>query len=202
MFSGNHPLLTQAFGPMTVRFFILQSHYRSTLDFSSEALTASEKAYKRLWEAYETLLKLPVGENAVAADAALDEKINKWLAEFEEFMDDDFSTPKVLANMFEMAPVINSIKDGLIAADAISSQTLSHMKERFTSFLVDIFGLLPADGAANETLQGVMQLLIDIRKEAKQKKDYATSDKIRIQLNELGILLKDEKDGGMSWTVE
>ena len=202
MFSGNHPLLTQAFGPMTVRFFILQSHYRSTLDFSSEALTASEKAYKRLWEAYETLLKLPVGENAVAADAALDEKINKWLAEFEEFMDDDFSTPKVLANMFEMAPVINSIKDGLIAADTISSQTLTHMKERFTSFLVDIFGLLPADGAANETLQGVMQLLIDIRKEAKLKKDYATSDKIRIQLNELGILLKDEKDGGMSWSVE
>jgi cysteinyl-tRNA synthetase len=202
MFSGNHPLLTQAFGPMTVRFFILQSHYRSTLDFSSEALTASEKAYKRLWEAYETLLKLPVGENAVAADAALDEKINKWLAEFEEFMDDDFSTPKVLANMFEMAPIINSIKDGLIAADAISSQTLRHMKERFTSFLVDIFGLLPADGAANETLQGVMQLLIDIRKEAKLKKDYATSDKIRIQLNELGILLKDEKDGGMSWSVE
>jgi len=202
MFSGNHPLLTQAFGPMTVRFFILQSHYRSTLDFSSEALTASEKAYKRLWEAYETLLKLPVGENAVAADTGLDEKINKWLAEFEEFMDDDFSTPKVLANMFEMAPVINSIKDGLIAADAISSQTLTHMKERFTSFLVDIFGLLPADGAANETLQAVMQLLIDIRKEAKLKKDYATSDKIRIQLNELGILLKDEKDGGISWSME
>jgi len=202
MFSGNHPLLTQAFGPMTVRFFILQSHYRSTLDFSSEALTASEKAYKRLWEAYETLLKLPVGENAVAADTGLDEKINKWLAQFEEFMDDDFSTPKVLANMFEMAPVINSIKDGLIAADAISSQTLTHMKERFTSFLVDIFGLLPADGAANETLQAVMQLLIDIRKEAKLKKDYATSDKIRIQLNELGILLKDEKDGGISWSME
>jgi len=202
MFSGNHPLLTQAFGPMTVRFFILQSHYRSTLDFSSEALTASEKAYKRLWEAYETLLKLPVGENAVAADTGLDEKINKWLAEFEEFMDDDFSTPKVLANMFEMAPVINSIKDGLIAADAISSQTLALMKERFTSFLVDIFGLLPADGAANETLQAVMQLLIDIRKEAKLKKDYATSDKIRIQLNELGILLKDEKDGGISWSME
>ena len=202
MFSGNHPLLTQAFGPMTVRFFILQSHYRSTLDFSSEALTASEKAYKRLWDAYETLLKLPVGENAVAADTGLDEKINKWLAEFEEFMDDDFSTPKVLANMFEMAPVINSIKDGLIAADAISSQTLTHMKERFTSFLVDIFGLLPADGAANETLQAVMQLLIDIRKEAKLKKDYATSDKIRIQLNELGILLKDEKDGGISWSME
>ena len=202
MFSGNHPLLTQAFGPMTVRFFILQSHYRSTLDFSSEALTASEKAYKRLWEAYETLLKLPVGENAVAADTGLDEKINKWLAQFEEFMDDDFSTPKVLANMFEMAPVINSIKDGLIAADAISSQTLALMKERFTSFLVDIFGLLPADGAANETLQAVMQLLIDIRKEAKLKKDYATSDKIRIQLNELGILLKDEKDGGISWSME
>ena len=201
LFSGDHPLLTQAFHPMTIRFFILQSHYRSTLDFSSEALVASEKAFKRLWEAYEVLQQLPATTNTVAADAELDTKINQWLNEFEEFTDDDFSTPKVLANMFEMAPIINSLKDGLIAADAISAATLQLMKDRFKLFLEDIFGLQAVSDSNNETLKGVMQLLIDIRKEAKTKKDFAMSDKIRNQLNELGVLLKDEKDGGMSWSI-
>ncbi|MEO6491146.1 MAG: cysteine--tRNA ligase [Ferruginibacter sp.] len=201
LFSGDHPLLTQAFHPMTVRFFILQSHYRSTLDFSSEALVASEKAFKRLWEAYEILLKLPIGEHSSASDPELDAKINQWLSEFEEFTDDDFSTPKVLANMFEIAPIINSIKDKLISADAISVQTLRSMKDNFKIFLEDIYGLQSISGNNNETLQGVMQLLIEIRKEAKTKKDFATSDKIRNQLTHLGILLKDEKDGGMSWSL-
>ncbi|MEO7523825.1 MAG: cysteine--tRNA ligase [Ferruginibacter sp.] len=201
LFSGNHPLLTQAFNPMTIRFFILQSHYRSPLDFSNDALVASEKAFKRLWEAYSILQKLkPAG--ADASDIELDTRIVKWLNEFEEFLDDDFSSPKVLANMFEIAPIINSLKDGLIAADAISDSTLQLMKERFKLFLEDIFGLQNTDGTNNETLQSVMQLLIDIRKEAKTKKDYATSDKIRIQLNEMGILLKDEKNGNMTWSVE
>ena len=201
LFSGDHPLLTQAFHPMTIRFFILQSHYRSTLDFSSEALVASEKAFKRLWEAYEVLQQLPATSNTAAADSELDSKINQWLNEFEEFTDDDFSTPKVLANMFEMAPIINSLKDGLIAADAISAATLQLMKDRFKLYLEDIFGLQAVSDSNNETLKGVMQLLIDIRKEAKTKKDFAMSDKIRNQLNELGVLLKDEKDGGMSWSI-
>ena len=201
LFSGDHPLLTQAFHPMTIRFFILQSHYRSTLDFSSEALVASEKAFKRLWEAYEVLQKLSVGNNTTAADTELDTKILQWLNEFEEFTDDDFSTPKVLANMFEIAPIINSLKDGLIAVNAISASTLQLMKDKFKTFLEDIFGLQPVSGSNNETLRGVMQLLIDIRKEAKTKKDFAMSDKIRNQLNELGVLLKDEKDGEMSWTL-
>lgn len=212
LFSGDHPLLTQAFHPMTIRFFILQSHYRSTLDFSSDALVASEKAFKRLWEAYEVLqqLKYPdslkgelIAENRGTFDAELDAKIIEWLNEFEEFTDDDFSTPKVLANMFEIAPVINSFKDGLIAADAISSNTLQLMKDKFKTFLEDIFGLKSMDDSNNnDKLKAVMQLLIDIRKEAKVKKDFATSDKIRNQLTQHGILLKDEKDGGMSWVFE
>ena len=202
LFSGNHPLLTQAFHPMTIRFFILQSHYRSTLDFSSEALVASEKAFKRLWEAWEVLQKIqPSSTENGNTDVELDTKIVNWLNEFEEFTDDDFSTPKVLANMFEMAPVINSIKDGLIAADAISAATLQLMKEKFKTFLVDIFGLQPVSESNNETLKAVMQLLIDIRKEAKSKKDFVMSDKIRDQLNQAGVLLKDEKDGGMSWSI-
>ncbi|MEO7045032.1 MAG: cysteine--tRNA ligase [Ferruginibacter sp.] len=202
LFSGDHPLLTQPFHPMTVRFFILQSHYRSTLDFSNDALVASEKAMKRLWEAYEALKKLDVGNWELAGDAELETKVLNWLNELEQFMDDDLSTPKVIANLFELAPIINSLKDGLIKAGSISSKTLELMKEKFKIFLEDILGLQNVSEADNAKLQGIMDLLIDIRKESKTKKDFATSDKIRKQLTEIGISLKDEKDGGMSWTVE
>ena len=200
MFSGTHPLLTQPFSPMTIRFFILQSHYRSPIDFSSEALQASEKALKRLWEAYEVLQKLTVAENQIGSDIELNEKIVRLVNELEEFMDDDFSTAKVLANLFDLAPVINSIKDGHIATGDISSATLQLLKDAFKTYLEDIMGLKDSAAAEDNSLDGVMQLLMDIRKDAKSKKDYATSDKIRNQLLTLGIALKDEKDGGMSWT--
>lgn len=204
MFSGSHPLLTQAFHPMTIRFFVLQSHYRSTLDFSSEALQASEKAFKRLWEAYEHLKKLDAAGlgGRSAGDAELDNKINQWLNEFEEFMDDDFSTPKILANMFEIAPVINSLRDGIIAKDALSTETMNKMNRLFKEYLEDIMGLSNPSETNNNKLSGVMELLIDIRREARSRKDYATSDKIRNELAQLGILLKDEKDGSVSWGVD
>ena len=201
LFSGNHPLLTQAFHPMVVRFFILQSHYRSPLDFGSEALVASEKALKRLWEAFEVLGKLEIDNEQLATDNELNDKVLKMVNELEEFMDDDFSTAKVLANMFELAPVINSIKDGHVKTTALAGSTLALMQQQFTFYLVDIFGLTSMVSGNNNTLQGVMELLIDIRKESKAKKDYATSDKIRNQLNTLGIALKDEKDGSMSWDI-
>ena len=199
LFSGNHPLLSQAFHPMTIRFFILQSHYRSTLDFSNDALIASEKAFKRLWEAYEVLKKLSPEGRPATADTEAESKIRGWLGELESFMDDDFSTPKVLANLFEIAPLINSLKDGILPADAISSETLLNLKEQFRVYLEEIFGLSNPDGSNNERLQSVMQLLIDIRKEAKANKDFVTSDKIRNQLTAMGIMLKDEKDGTTSW---
>lgn len=202
MFAGTHPLLTQAFDPMTIRFFILQSHYRSPIDFSSEALQASEKALKRLWEAYELLKKLTAPEGQQATDLEIEEKIVSLLQELEVFMDDDFSTAKVLANLFEIAPIINSIKDGHISINAISSKTLQLMKDSFSIYLEDILGLKNSASVKASGLNGVMQLLIDIRKEAKEKKDYATSDKIRKQLLAQGIVLKDEKDGNMSWTLE
>jgi cysteinyl-tRNA synthetase len=203
LFSGDHPLLSQAFHPMTIRFFILQSHYRSTLDFSSEALVASEKAFKRLWEAYEVLQKLaPAENNEDAIDKELDAKIIKWVDEFKEFMDDDMSTPKILANMFEMAPIINSIKDGLIPASALPASTLLKMKDQFKVYLEDIMGLKAVSSSNNETFNSVMQLLIEIRKEAKTKKDFVTSDKIRNQLAAAGVVIKDEKGGDMSWSVE
>ncbi len=200
MFSGDHPLLTQGFAPMVIRFFILQTHYRSTLDFSSEALTAAEKGLKRLFEAFEILKKLPVIEMQEATDKELEEKINRLVDEFEEFINDDFNTAKVLANMFEIVPVINSMKDGLIKSDAISSATLEKLKVKFTLFLEQILGL-KEDAEDSIQLNGLMDLLIQIRKEAKSKKDFFTSDKIRNQLAELGIEMKDEKDGNMSWNV-
>ena len=199
MFTGTHPLLTQPFHPMTIRFFILQSHYRSPIDFSSEALQASEKALKRLWEAYEVLQQLEAPAGQVASDADLDARIIELVKQFDEFMDDDFSTAKVLANMFELAPVINSIRDKHVAADAVSSETMGLLKTTFKTYLEDVFGLQPLTAVHDEKLDGVMQLLIEIRKGAKAKKDYATSDKIRNQLATIGIAIKDEKDGNVSW---
>ncbi|HEY4286898.1 MAG TPA: cysteine--tRNA ligase [Puia sp.] len=241
MFSGHNPILQQAYSPMTIRFFILQTHYRSTLDFSNEALQAAEKGLKRLWEAYDLLKKMDAGEfsgnntsgngasgnNAsghgshghghasgngwsgeapdyggpsTAADPALDDQVRKLLHGLDEYMNDDFNTAKVLANIFELVPVINSLKGGQIQRDAISPATLQMMKEYFTNYLEKILGLKGESLGDDHKLTGVVDLLIDIRRDARSRKDYATSDKIRNQLLELGIVLKDEKDGGVSYT--
>jgi cysteinyl-tRNA synthetase len=200
LFSGNHPILEKAYHPMVVRFFILQTYYRSTLDFSNEALTASEKGLKRLWEGYENLGKLTHTNGTV--DKELDDKIKKLIAEFDEFMDDDFSTAKVLANMFEIVPTINSMKDKLTPVSALSAETFALLQKQFKLYIEDILGLKSISEADNDMLKAVMQLLIDIRKEAKSRKDFTTSDKIRNQLTQMGINLKDEKDGSMSYSFE
>ena len=198
LFSGDHPLLTQPFSPMTIRFFILQTHYRSTLDFSNDALIAAEKGLKRLMQAYSILNNLEAGENIEASDKELDEKITQLISEFETFINDDFNTAKVLANMFEIVPIINSMKDGLINISAISTDTLHRLKESFSLYLEQILGLKNEEETDGQ-FAGIMQLLVDIRKEAKTKKDFQTSDKIRKELAELGILMKDEKSGEISW---
>ena len=213
MFSGSHPILQQAYSPMTIRFFILQTHYRSTLDFSNEALQAAEKGLKRLWEAYELLKKFedlsqhtpgnpgaPGPITPAPSDPALDEKVRHLLLGLDEFMNDDFNTAKVLANVFELVPVINSLKSGQIKADALSPATIAMMKKYFTDYLEGILGLKGEFAADDHKLTGVVELLIDIRRDARTRKDYATSDKIRLQLLNLGIVLKDEKDGGISYS--
>lgn len=202
MFSGDHPLLEKAYHPMTIRFFILQTHYRSTLDFGNESLQASEKGLKRLWEALEHLGKFEViAETSNAGDPALDEKVRRLLNEFDEHMNDDFGTARVLANMFELVPVINSIKDQSVPLSAISAGTLQLLQSKMQTWVVDILGLKSISEADQEKFTGLMQLIIDIRMEAKGRKDFATSDKIRNQLSALGITLKDEKSGGMSWNI-
>lgn len=219
MFAGDHPLLAQPFHPMVIRFFILQAHYRSTLDFSSDALASSEKALKRLWEAYTVLGKLHSAnksstipdskplEQMVAATSKIEEedqdtegKILRLLYELPGFMDDDINTAKVLANLFEIVPIINSLKDGTIPLSNISVSVMEKMYSTFKTYLEDILGLKDIT-QNNATLDGVMQLLIDIRKDARAKKDFATSDKIRNQLSELGLLLKDNKDGSIDWEM-
>ena len=203
LFSGNHPLLQQAFTPMTIRFFILQTHYRSTLDFSNDALQAAEKGLKRLWEAYENLqaLNLDTTIEHEGSDSELVEKVNRLLNEMEEFMNDDLSTAKVLANLFELVPVMNSLKDKLILPSQIGLKLLERFKTETKTWLENVLGFRSEKLKDDGKLDGVMQLLIEMRKEAKLRKDFVTSDKIRNQLSELGILLKDEKGGGMSWSV-
>ena len=200
LFTGNHPELTQAYAPMTVRFFILQSQYRGTLDFSNEALQASEKALKRLMEGYEWLKAQSFVGEAKAKDEALDLQLNKWIGELTEFMDDDINTAKVVANIFEIIPVINSLKDKHITQDAVATSTWNHVQSQLVVFIESILGLKVEAGANLEQLKGVIDLLIEIRKESKANKDFATSDKIRNQLMNMGIQLKDEKDGSMSYT--
>ncbi|MGI8951179.1 MAG: cysteine--tRNA ligase [Chitinophagaceae bacterium] len=215
LFSGNHPFLDQAFHPMTIRFFILQTHYRSTLDFSNDALKAAEKGLRRLWEAYEYLKKLTeikspeIGNRKSEIDNSssaishqpneLDEKVQKLVAEFDEFMNDDFNTAKVLANMFELVPIINGIKDRHIDMDELSPETILLLQQKMKSFVEDIFGLQNTQ-PMNEQLNDAIELLIEIRKQARLRKDYVTSDKIRNELAASGIQLNDEKDGNISYS--
>jgi cysteinyl-tRNA synthetase len=203
MFSGGNPILEKAYHPMVIRFFILQTHYRSTLDFSNEALQAAEKGLKRLWEAYEQLQKFsPDAAGEVAGQPATDSKLRQLVGELDGFMNDDFSTARVMANFFEMVPVINSIKDKALPLTAISRDTLLLCQTTLKKYMEDILGLRGITEADNDQLKGVMELLLDIRREARSRKDFVTSDKIRNQLAALGILVKDEKDGTMSYSFE
>lgn len=201
LFSGNHPLLHQAYAPMTIRFFILQTHYRSTLDFSNEALQAADKGLKRLLEAFEALRKMDFAASGLAAtgtDAALMKKVSELVEEFDAFMNDDFNTAKVLANMFELVPVINSIKDHHLKPEALGSILLDQVRKKMQDYIEQIFGLQSEATPDNNKLGGVLDLLVEIRKDARARKDFATSDKIRNQLQQLGIIMKDDKDGGVS----
>jgi len=202
LFSGSHEILAQGYSPMTVRFFILQTHYRSTLDFSNEALQAAEKGLKRMWEAFSYLRKMDFSQlNHDAADKILDAKVLEILGGLQQDMNDDLNTAKVMAGLFELVPMINSIKDGKIQLASLSSNALKLMQEQFNVYLIDIFGLTDESKRDDDKLAAVLHLIGDIRKDARSRKDFATSDKIRNQLLAAGIQLKDEKDGGMSWEL-
>lgn len=201
LFSGDHPLLEKGYSPMTIRFFILQSHYRSTLDFSNEALLAAEKGLNRLWNAYETLQELKHPGKDGSVDQELTDRIRKNCEECTDFMNDDFNTAKVLANMFDLTSLINSFQANKIPVDRIPAAVLIQLKETWKVFLEDIFGLKQEKVAKDDKLGEVMELLLQLRQEARSKKDYALSDQIRDTLSDMGIVVKDEK-GGASWSFE
>ena len=200
LFSGNHPVLEQAYNPMTIRFFILQTHYRSTLDFGNEALQAAEKGLKRLWEAYEVLMQMKYDPSR-EINAEIESLLISLAKEFEDHMNDDLNTAKVLANMFTMVNHINSFRSGALEKSTMSEEGIVFLQKQFKTYIEDVFGLQDQLTASDGKLEGVLQLIIDIRKEARNKKDFMTSDKIRNTLQVLGISLKDEKDGSVSWSM-
>ncbi len=190
-FTGDHPLLEQAYQPMTIRFFILQAHYRGTLDFSNEALQAADKGYKRLMTAVATARELSPTEGAENIG------IQKIMDECYDAMNDDFNTPITIAGLFEAVRITNSIKDGNLK---INKEELTLLNQLFQAFVFDIFGLLESElGGDDQLVDGLMQTIINIRTEARAKKDWATSDLIRDELAKLDIVLKDGKDG-TSWS--
>ena len=187
-FTGNHPLLQQAYSPMTIRFFILQAHYRSTVDFSNEALQASEKAYNRLMEGWNNLAKI-----TPSATSTID--VKELRNKCYEAMNDDLSTPIVISHLFDGVRIINTV----LAGNATLSQAdLDELRETMRIFMFDILGLVEskqADNNGNEAYAKAIELLLDIRRDAKARKDWATSDLIRDRLGEIGFELKDTKEG-------
>ncbi len=200
LFSGDSVHVSKGYSPTVVRFFMLQSHYRSTMDLTDEALQAAEKGYRRLMEGYKTLEKLAPKKDSTDGDVGA-EILSLIEAAFVE-MDDDFNTPKAMARLFELTNKINALKDGHLDINKVSEATLQRLQTVMHDFIFDIFGLQEeADCESNDKMNGVMQLLIDIRQQARQNKDWATSDQIRDALAALNIQLKDSKDG-TDWVME
>ena len=199
-FTGSHPLLSQAYSPMTIRFFILQAHYRGTVDFSNEALQGAEKALQRMLEGFKRLQTLKPSSEADNVDTAALE------AKCYEALDDDFNTPVLLAHLFEACSIVNRINDGSLKA---SQNDIDGLRRLFNTFLVDILGI-KVDSAAGETADGgasmkpfeqAVDLLLEMRSEAKARKDWTTSDLIRDRLAAIGFDVKDTKNG-FEWSLK
>ena len=188
-FTGDNKVLSQAYSPMTIRFFILQAHYRSTVDFSNEALQAAEKGLERLMDAYNHLMKLKASDVSTVDVKDLRRKCY-------DAMNDDLNSPIVIAHLFDAARAINSVKDGKAT---ISGEDLKELQDVFHTFVFDILGIKDeaASGGSNnnEAFGKAMDLLLTIRQQAKANKDWATSDKIRNELAAIGFDIKDTKDG-------
>jgi len=194
LFSGNNDKLSQAFSPMVVRFFILQAHYRSTLDLSNDALLAAEKGFQKLLTAMETL------ENLKSSDSS-SVKVKEVMNKCFDAMNDDFNTPVLIANLFDAVKLINSCNDG---KETISSKDLEKLQKDMNMFVFEVLGLKAedkAEGGDNEVLEGVMQTVLSLRQQAKQNKDWGTADLIRDELAKVNIKVTDTKDGAV-WNVE
>lgn len=191
-FEGKHLKLDKAYSPMTIRFFVLQAHYRSTLDFSNEALSAAEKGMKKLFEAQKNIDALPTSDKSSVDFSALFDKC-------VEAMCDDFNTPMVIAHLFEITRLINLVAD---KKETITEADKQALKENFAIVFNDILGMKneQADNSMH-IVDSLMQVILSLRKEARANKDWAKSDMIRDELAKAGIVIKDGKDGA-SWTME
>ncbi len=196
-FTGDHPQLTQAYSPMTIRFFILQAHYRSTVDFSNEALQASEKGLERLFEAMRALERL----EGVADGTIAKEQVEAIAEHCRDAMDDDLNTPIVISHLFEACRLVNQVADhkATLTPDALES-----LRRLFRTYAVELLGLRPTtDGSAarEQSYAAAVDLLLDVRAKAKAARDWATSDQIRDRLTALGFEVKDTKDGA-TWKLD
>ena len=190
-FTGSHPKLDKAYSPMTIRFFILQAHYRSTLDFSNEALSAAEKGMKKLFETQRNINSLPTSDKTSV-------DFNAVFTKCIEAMCDDFNTPVVIANMFEISRLVNLISD---KKETITEQDKTALKENFEIIFSEILGMKSeqSDNTSN-IIEGLMSIIAQMRAEARANKDWAKSDMIRDRLSEVGITIKDGKDGA-KWEI-
>ena len=185
LFEGKHHLLDQAYSPMTLRFFLLQAHYRSTLDFSNEALKAAEKGFQRLMNGVRILEELTPSSDS-------DYNVNEWQKKLYDQLNDDLSTPQVIATLFEAVKKINEIASNRVK---ISEKDLEILKTTFKLFVFEILGFVSERTENSHTLDGIMSLVLEIRNTAKQNKDWDTADKIRKQLKESGVEIMDDKNG-------
>jgi cysteinyl-tRNA synthetase len=201
LFAGNHPLLEKGYGAMPVRFFMLQSHYSSTLDFSNEALNAAEKGYKRLINALVTIKKLTYSETKTV-NTELSNELKRLIDDCYLNMSDDFNTAKTLAVLFEMSARINDFKSENVLINEVSRETFDAFKQTYIAFMEDVLGLLEEEEHNQELLNGVINVLIELRKKARVDKNFALSDKIRDDLKSLGVQLMDGKNGEMNYTIE
>ena len=199
LFTGDSPHISKAYSPMVVKFFMLQSHYSSTLDLTDEALKASEKGYKRLMDALECLESL---KHPGTTNSELDDAFNKLLDEFLDHMCDDFNTPRAIATLFDLAKKINSLKEDILDINKLSSESFIRLKEAFPAFINDVLGLSSnaSEEGGGEVLDDVMQLVLELRQEARARKDWGTADKIRDALSNAKIVVKDGKEGS-SWSI-
>lgn len=192
LINGDHPLLEKGYSPMTIRFFFLQAHYRSTVDFSNEALQASEKGHHRLMKAIENI-------NNIKTSPSSSVKVDELVEKCNQSMNDDFNTPVTIANLFEGVKMINLLNEN---KETISDADLTKLKSLFHHYVFNILGLKhESENNNNDLVNNLMDVIIDIRKNSKDKKDYATADFIRDELNKIHISIKDSHEGS-TWTYE
>jgi cysteinyl-tRNA synthetase len=200
-FAGSSALLEQAYSPMTIRFFILQAHYRSTLDFSNEALKASEKAFKRIINGLRSVKAMQHPGEAVAPDSALTERIDLACKQAFEGMNDDLNTAVALAGLFELLKVINSLRGGQISWETLEVSAFEHMKSTYLLFVEEILGLREEPGKSSSPMHTMMDTVLEAYRNAKERKDYTLVDAIRANVKKEGIVIRDAKTG-ISWDYE